>query len=438
MKAMGKTERLATLLSINLQLPELTSEDELAVYVVNSLRSVLVFDQACWFDSRGKLRSVSGVTSPNREAPEVINLEHLVKNKLLRIKKPKELTADDLPASMKKYAGQLWYPMLAPQSKKILGGMLLGRNTPQPWLSEEITLLDAVGKQCAFVTGRLQTERVKQPLNAVKLIRSRKWATFMVLLIMGAMFIPVRESVLAPATTTPRSPEIVSASFEGVISAFHIQPNQRVEPGQLLLEFDDEKLRNQAYIAQRAVKVAQAEYDRAEQLGFKDEESQSRLDYLQWVIKQKQAELAYANESLARTKAYAQSAGIALFNNPEKWIGKPLIVGEKVMEIADPDNVAITINVPVDDAINLETGAPVRVFLNVDPTSPINGEIYQTTFEPEIVNGTAVFPLKARVTSASKPRLGLKGTAKIYGNKVSLFYFLFRRPLSVIRRTFGL
>jgi hypothetical protein len=34
--------------------------------------------------------------------------------------------------------------------------------------------------------------------------------------------------------------------------------------------------------------------------------------------------------------------------------------------------------------------------------------------------------------------MGLKGTAKIYGDKVPLFYYLMRRPISALRQTFGI
>ena len=35
-------------------------------------------------------------------------------------------------------------------------------------------------------------------------------------------------------------------------------------------------------------------------------------------------------------------------------------------------------------------------------------------------------------------RIGLQGSAKIYGSKVSLFFYLFRRPISALRQFTGL
>ncbi len=39
--------------------------------------------------------------------------------------------------------------------------------------------------------------------------------------------------------------------------------------------------------------------------------------------------------------------------------------------------------------------------------------------------------------SAALPRLGMRGTAKIYGERVSLGYFIFRKPMVTVRRWLG-
>jgi len=36
------------------------------------------------------------------------------------------------------------------------------------------------------------------------------------------------------------------------------------------------------------------------------------------------------------------------------------------------------------------------------------------------------------------PRIGLQGTAQLYGNYVPLAFFLFRRPLSAVRQYLGI
>jgi len=114
--------------------------------------------------------------------------------------------------------------------------------------------------------------------------------------------------------------------------------------------------------------------------------------------------------------------------------------GEKVLTLANPDDAEVQIQLPVDDAINLEPGARVRMFLNIDPTRPLDAQLRQTSYEAEVTpEDILAFRLKASFDEGTPlPRIGLKGTAKIYGDKVPLFYYLMRRPISALRQTLGL
>jgi hypothetical protein len=48
------------------------------------------------------------------------------------------------------------------------------------------------------------------------------------------------------------------------------------------------------------------------------------------------------------------------------------------------------------------------------------------------------YRLKASFADGTRiPRIGLRGTAKIYGEQVSLFYYLMRRPLAALRQLIG-
>ena len=109
------------------------------------------------------------------------------------------------------------------------------------------------------------------------------------------------------------------------------------------------------------------------------------------------------------------------------------------MLIANPNQVELTAWLSVDDALNLEQGAKIKVFLNTDPLNPILAKMKWMSYEAQIHDiDQYAYLVKGELTdSESLPRIGLKGTAKIYGEKVTLFYYLFRRPLTAIRQFFG-
>jgi hypothetical protein len=61
---------------------------------------------------------------------------------------------------------------------------------------------------------------------------------------------------------------------------------------------------------------------------------------------------------------------------------------------------------------------------------------YEATLSP---SGLLGYRLKALFADGSRvPRIGLRGTAKVYGERVSLFYYLMRRPLAAVRQLLGL
>jgi pyruvate/2-oxoglutarate dehydrogenase complex dihydrolipoamide acyltransferase (E2) component len=253
------------------------------------------------------------------------------------------------------------------------------------------------------------------------------------------MFLPVSLTVLAPATVIAESPIVVSAPVDGVIKSISVRPNQQVSEGQLLFTLDDTTLQSRKDVAEKSLEVARADYLRAAQKAFTDVTSKSELAMLEAQVEEKRADLEYNIALLERIKVHAEENGIVIFTDANDWIGKPLTTGEKVMTLANPENTEIEAWVPVADAITLERGAKVRMFLNTDPVNPLDAELYQTSYEAELTpEGVLAFRVKARFAGENRPRVGLKGTAKIYGDKVSLFYYLMRRPLAAARQFLGL
>jgi hypothetical protein len=86
----------------------------------------------------------------------------------------------------------------------------------------------------------------------------------------------------------------------------------------------------------------------------------------------------------------------------------------------------------------LPEGALVSLFLGTAPLSPVPARLVRSSYEARpLPNGTLAFRLDAEFTGPERPRIGLRGTAKVQGRTVPLFLFLFRRPLSALRQFLG-
>ncbi|MBT5372249.1 MAG: hypothetical protein HOL17_11065 [Gammaproteobacteria bacterium] len=98
------------------------------------------------------------------------------------------------------------------------------------------------------------------------------------------------------------------------------------------------------------------------------------------------------------------------------------------------------IHLPVADAVVLRTGSAVTLFLDMDPLNALEAEVVRADYEPKITaEGGLAYRVTARFSerTAPHPRIGLRGTAKVYGAPVTLFYYLLRRPITVFRQWIG-
>ncbi len=162
-----------------------------------------------------------------------------------------------------------------------------------------------------------------------------------------------------------------------------MQPNQAVHKGDLLVRFDDTTLKAQADVAERALNVAEAEYRASAQRAFQDTDSKARLDFLAAQVAQKRAERDYANALLSRSEIHAERDGIAVFADAERWVGKPVRTGERLMDLADPASVSLRIELDVGDAIRLKPDAPITLFLDSDPLTPHGALLDRIAYESE-------------------------------------------------------
>ena len=117
------------------------------------------------------------------------------------------------------------------------------------------------------------------------------------------------------------------------------------------------------------------------------------------------------------------------------------------MRLANPESVEFKINLAVSDSIILEEDAHVRVFLDSAPLDPVNAALIRSSYSVEKSDSdNLVFPLIAGLNTSQnesghidgKPiRIGLRGTAQVYGSYVPLVFNLFRKPLSAMRQFLG-
>ncbi len=387
-----------------------------------------------------RIAAVAGVATLDRDAPMVRWLERVVRRLAEggTAAECRPLDPAALPPGERTGWAEwsapfvLWCP-LTDRGGALLGGLWLARETawtdPERVLAAE--LADAYAHAWTALAGPAARRRGRPARRAA-------WAGLLAALL-AVQFMPVHLSALAPAEIVPIDPLAVAAPLNGVIAAVQVQPNQPVARGQPLFSMVDVELRARRDVAERALAVAEAEYRRAAQTAFADPRSSAQVAILAAQVDVRRAELAFAREQLGRVQVVAEQAGIAVFADPNDWIGRPVATGERIMLIADPALAEIGIRLAVGDAIVLAPGAAVELFLDTDPLRPLSGELTRIAYQAEPgPDGILAFRLKAALAPGTPPpRLGAQGTAKIYGERVPLFLYLFRRPIAALRQMAG-
>ena len=266
---------------------------------------------------------------------------------------------------------------------------------------------------------------------------SRRWRrrAVVTVAVLGILLFPVHLTVLAPGELVPANPATIRAPLDGVIANFTVRPNQSVAPGQALFSFDQAPIDSKLDVAREALSTAQAEYRQAAQIVLNDPRAKAQLAGLLGKVAEKKAQAAFLEGQAQRSKVLAPQAGIALFDDPSEWIGRPVQTGERIMQIAAPNDVEIEAWVPLGDAIPLPDKAPLHLYLSSAPLTPVSGTLrymgHRATARPD---GTYAYRVRARIDAPTDQRIGLKGTAKLVGNRVPLVYWILRRPLASIRQ----
>ena len=438
--------------------------DHLRLSLVNGVRQLAPLDCAFLLERRPGLMvrggrgglvwqvtAGSSIGKIDRDAPFVRALECFVADlqteapdELARIQTVDLCSADAAVPATGSLAGLcrafphlVWIPLTRPDGQ-ILGALAAFRQTA--WQAAQTAILGAVsgpfGHAHAALVHRDTTFR--QRLHGF-LATPRAIFVLPIILAMLLM-VPVRFSVLAPAEVVGNAPLLVTAPLDGVIREIAVNPGDTVEEGQLLISFNDTKLRNDQAIAVKNREVALAKYQRNVQSTVANHRDNQDITAAQADLAVAEAELELAQDMLNRAAVTAPRAGLAVFANRTDWQGKPVATGERIMEIVNPEEVEIRIDLAVADSMAVRQGTAVKLFLDGNPLGAGIATVSRIGYRPSPnAEQQMVYKIFAEFADqAAIPRLGARGTARIEGGLVPLGFYLFRRPLAALRQKLGI
>ena len=432
------------------EIRKLGSETELLFHLVNEVRGLVQYGSAMVFrrqrgSERLRVVQLSDLPDVDREAPLLRALE----NRIVRLDAgigldqprtfvPIESNQDDVAAadvallSDYPFVHLIWLP-LKDRDGRVDAGVVFAR--ADVFAPGEQTMLTRIAETYAHAWGALPVRR--RFTRGLPL--SRRWlGTIAAALFVIAAF-PVRLSVMAPVEVVAARPFVVTAPIAGVVKSILVAPNSTVTADQPLVQFEDIQPRNEMVLAQQRLAVAQARDAKTNAAAFRDPVAAHEMAATHAEFELARVTYDYAAEVAQRTLVRAPGAGLAIYTDRRDWEGRAVMVGEEIMQVADPARVALRIDLPTASSIELAPGADVDVYLDNSPLGGLAARLRSVSYTPRVQpGGTTSYTVMADPHDGAAPRIGARGTARLYGEHVPLIVQLLRRPFVATRQFVGL
>ena len=436
---------LAALTHLEGQIRAAKTLPELQFLAVNETRRLVPYQQAFLLTCGDagpdgcRVATAASVAVVEREAPLIRWLEQVAQ--ALRREypgdEPMALTEETCPASCREGWREyvqgyvFWCPLKHPD-ETVLGAWWYEREFP--WQDNDVAIVHRLAGSYAYAWKALTKKS-----GGWSATMKKPSAWLVGLLLAGALCVPVRVSTVAPVKVMAKDPVIVSAPMDGVIADVVVSPNTMVLQDRILFRYEDTNIRNQFQVAEKQLAVARAEHAQAVQAGFADAQRKADAPLKEAEVALKETERDYAQEMLEQVDVRAPQTGLLLYTDKADWVGKPVSVGERVMEIADPQRVELRIDLPVSDALMLKDGAEVAAFFDALPLESFTATVSRASYHAEVLPGDVLAYRVMAELSAADPRLriGWQGSAKVYGERGPLAFLLFRRPFTALRQLLG-
>jgi len=437
--------RLSRIFTFERKLREAQSVVELRYIVTNELRSIIPYLNA-FFGSwtrpnKFKIEAISDIAVVEKTSATTTLMQKIMRQKLEDVvQEPHAFQID--PESLKPAKDEkplpnkfLWVPCIS-AIKGNQAALLLVRN--DEWSEQEIEYLNHLSSAIGHAIGALQKDHPFEKF--IKLLKNTFIRFIVVSALIGSMFIPISLSTIGSVEVVPQNPYYINSPLEEVIEEVLVENNDVINDQQRIISFEKTQLQNSYDLSLQELAVIETELLQAQQSSFQSKQDKALLAQLQRKIQIAQEKVNYQKYLLDESNVLSPTSGVAVIKDKSLIVGKPFKVGETIMMVADPDLVLVEIMIPVQDSITIKKDANINVFLDSNPLNVLKAKVTKFSYEPELTpsNILAYKVTGQLIDDANNPRIGLRGSAKIFGEKVHLYFYLFRKPIIFLRQSLGL
>ena len=274
-------------------------------------------------------------------------------------------------------------------------------------------------------------------------LRSAKWNKWILrgaiaLAVLIAMFIPVRERLNAEFVL--KAPVITSAYawFDGPIAKALKHDAAPVKKGDPILRYDLNLLNFKLANAKNQLAEAEKEYDLESRASFVDREKLGKVKLLEARLNTAAVAVREAQWYLAHSEVKAPADGLLVLANgrADQIENKAVRTGDKLFDIYGGKGIVAEIQVNERESSILAGKLEATLFPYTSPENGLRTEIISVRKIPEL-NEQRIYcyTVKARVLEGGDASLlyGMRGIAKLQGERIPLWYYLFRSLVVYMR-----
>ena len=450
-----KANALSSVLRLGHEAFQKKNLDAVNTHILNNSKLVLNYDRACLIDMHSdspRITAIMGQSQVNNNSEYCINIKLLLKafpklDKIILI--TKEILDENKASSTALKAFEnlsefskniIIVPMTPPEAEESTDELYI-------WVVEyaefakkqELHLLSLLShhyREAIWYNTKRNETKFKAIIRKRKVFAFRNIFAAIFILFFISLFFRIHQNVASSFELVPTQESVRYAPYSGVISEALYKNGVEVKKGDLIIKYDTKELSYQLSSAVNAAEEIQAELNLAKQRSFSDEEELDKVKLLELKHNKFLIDIDRLNWYLSRSDLVAEDTGTLIVDDNEKWSGKSVTAGEKLYEIVNDKNIIAKVMLDESDAAVLGENTKINLFLFSQPEKPVHGEIFSVSPKP-LLNETGQFcyNIKMKLNKIQPSYIfGMRGIARVQGNKVSFGYYLFKSMVLWWRR----
>lgn len=448
----GKLNALSGVLRLGHEAFQKNSVNNVALHIVNNTRLISAYDRASLADMRGRIlvEAVTGQPVIDQNSEFSTRLRELLSS-FGSLQTPLKINEDFFKEtssmkpsaldSFKALAGEhhatdiLLVPLLPPPGGNNTGShkqcFMLVLEFFKGINPAEESIMALLAQHYAEA---IWHKTIKPRWNLRDFLEARSLSPLRITLIIFCIFIislfaiRVRQYAVADFEIIPDKENISYSRINGIISKVLRENGTNVTSGEPLIELDRDEINYNLAAAIKSYEQTSAELDVTRQKSFNNSELLGKSRILMLKKEQDAINIEKFKWMLSQVTINAPKSGVLSINGRDKLEGKPVRAGEKLCEVIIPSDLIAEIYINEKDASVIGKDMAISMYLHTQPEKALRGVTTSISPKPVMTEDRHfcyVIKVKPDVQNGMLI-CGMRGIARVGGERVSLGYYLFR------------